>query len=257
VVRVNDRTAQNDVIGDKNHRQWCKSQRKSAGFGWVWCVWWIGRANAPSLVTVRTVDSCVESLAISMCNLENYKSRMSFQFVSQKNRNGVLAGVVLTHSTQVPLLPSEECVAVDEIVTNGCRPIANEVAPWSSAGAQTTPVSRECAAEACKCEPEITCARENTCERVVTKDDPFGSTNDASLPPGVVSDFLLARMMRSPAPPPQQRRVEALENRTRIAPIDVEPAGTFSDARVVAAPLMFETSLLTTGQMPFFAQHAE
>lgn len=145
-----------------------------------------------------------------------------------------------------------------------------------SGGASDDNVRGECGTmahqEVCAatvCERETTCERENACERdcerqtrknacereaapFKTEVNPFGSTNDASLPPGVATDFLLARMMRSPAPPPQQRhRVEALENRTRIAPVDVEPAGTLNDAPVVAAPLMFETSSLTTGQMSF------
>jgi hypothetical protein len=97
----------------------------------------------------------------------------------------------------------------------------------------------KCAARACEraCERETACEHKTAyeretayehktaCERkapfkgVVTEVDPFGSTNDASLPPGVATDFLLARMKRPPAR--QQRCDKALEKRTCITPVDV------------------------------------
>lgn len=53
---------------------------------------------------------------------------------------------------------------------------------------------------------------------------PFGNGNmiDMGLPPGVRTDFLLARVSRPPSQP-QPRRDNSSENRTRIAPIDVAP----------------------------------
>lgn len=142
-----------------------------------------------------------------------------------------LSSAAAETTTHVPITSSDRFASAQERHGNDVGAGDNMIGGATNVSVcdvcRTVARQDKCAAKACQrtCERAKACASEAAFKSCAVDDNQeqesarFGNTNDTSLPLGVATDFLLARMLRPAGP--QQRRDKALEKRTRIAPIDV------------------------------------